>query len=812
MRSLRTFALRNLITSGVCALALVVFLGSGLSPASGSKDLSPLNANENTRVLPTQPQGNDAALSLDSIMGAGHSGRKTPLKLLPVGAASPFATTLTATKTDNLAQTATVNPGDTIMYTVTITNTGALNADNVNFTDTIDVNTTLVPASVVTSPIAVNDTYNTIGNVNISVPAPGVLSNDLDPNGGSAVIVAPFPTTSTNGGTVSLNADGSFTYNPPVGFKGTDTFTYTAGNGTGKTDTATVSITVSGMMWFVNSAAVLNGDGRLTSPFNVLSSAAAVDAANDVIFLYTSATNYTTAGITLESSEILIGQGAGQSILTITGFTAPSGTNLLPATNNVSDPVITTAGTVAITLGTNNKLHGFTVGDTGAAGTDISGSSFGNLTVRDVSVKGTGRALNLQTGTIVTGSTFDLIESNGGSPAEGVRLNGVTGSFTSTTTNIVNPTGTGIDVQSSTVVVGGFNFGATTVNKNSTPGTGVNLATNTGTFSFSSLAVTTSAGTGVSATSSGTVNVTAGSINTTGGAGALVVTSTAMGMTFSTGTPSVRSTNSTNGITLTSATGTLTIASPTITSPTAIGISETSSSATVNYGNTTANSSGSTGVVLSSNTGTITFGALSIAPASGQRGLLAQLNTNTIKSTSGTISTTNNTAVEISGTSNATRTPLNMVLTSVSAAGNSPNGIFIQHTSATGVPGGFVVNGGTISNTTGVDGANSGIGVRLENANKITLSGVTISGTHQNFGIRGINVNGFTMTNTSVTGTMGTNNALDEAPVSFTQLLGTATITGGTFSGSIEDNFRLVNTSVNTANPVATTTKMAIGM
>src|SRR6266850_850512 len=242
MRPFRPFALCNLITPGVCALALVVFLGSGLRPASGSRDLSALNANENTRALMTLPESNDAAHSLDPIVGGGRSGRKTPLKLLPVGMASPFATTLTATKTDNLAQTATVNPGDTIMYTVTITNTGALNADNVNFTDTIDANTTLVPASVVASPIAVNDTYNTIGNVNISVPAPGVLTNDLDPNGGSDVVVAPFPTTSTNGGTVSLNADGSFTYNPPVGFKGTDTFTYTAGNGAGKTDTATVSI------------------------------------------------------------------------------------------------------------------------------------------------------------------------------------------------------------------------------------------------------------------------------------------------------------------------------------------------------------------------------------------------------------------------------------------------------------------------------------------------------------------------------------------------------------------------------------------
>ena len=48
----------------------------------------------------------------------------------------------------------------------------------------------------------------------------------------------------TQGGTVTLNADGSFTYNPAAAFTGVDTFTYTATNGLTPNDTAQVTINV----------------------------------------------------------------------------------------------------------------------------------------------------------------------------------------------------------------------------------------------------------------------------------------------------------------------------------------------------------------------------------------------------------------------------------------------------------------------------------------------------------------------------------------------------------------------------------------
>jgi len=160
----------------------------------------------------------------------------------------------------------------------------------------------LVAGSVKVSPIAVNDAYNTIGNVNISVPASGVVTNDLNPNGSGTLSVTQvnataipgggMATAGTTHGSVTMHSDGSFDYNPNAGFTGSnDTFTYTLGNSAtpGKTDTATVTITV-GLIWFVDKTPGPNGDGCLSTPFrNFVGGANPLTGtvANDVIFIYT---------------------------------------------------------------------------------------------------------------------------------------------------------------------------------------------------------------------------------------------------------------------------------------------------------------------------------------------------------------------------------------------------------------------------------------------------------------------------------------------------------------------------------------------
>ena len=111
---------------------------------------------------------------------------------LPAPAPEPFAPVITATKSatiinddgDNKADPEVSPNPEKIEYTVTISNTGTTDATNVVFTDTISNNTTLVNGSITTQPIAVNDTYSSIGNVGINVPdgATDLLGNDCDPD------------------------------------------------------------------------------------------------------------------------------------------------------------------------------------------------------------------------------------------------------------------------------------------------------------------------------------------------------------------------------------------------------------------------------------------------------------------------------------------------------------------------------------------------------------------------------------------------------------------------------------------------------
>jgi ELWxxDGT repeat protein len=90
--------------------------------------------------------------------------------------------------------------------------------------------------------VAANEAYSTDYVTPLSVPAPGVLANDVDTGDGDPLSAG--QASDPAGGSVVLNADGSFTYTPDVGFSGTDTFTYTADDAKDYSAPATVSITV----------------------------------------------------------------------------------------------------------------------------------------------------------------------------------------------------------------------------------------------------------------------------------------------------------------------------------------------------------------------------------------------------------------------------------------------------------------------------------------------------------------------------------------------------------------------------------------
>ena len=90
-------------------------------------------------------------------------------------------------------------------------------------------------------PEASDDAYSTAEDTALNVPAPGVLGNDSDPDGGS--LTAGLVTGPAHG-TLTLNPDGSLTYTPSAGYHGPDSFTYKATDGTDETNVATVTITV----------------------------------------------------------------------------------------------------------------------------------------------------------------------------------------------------------------------------------------------------------------------------------------------------------------------------------------------------------------------------------------------------------------------------------------------------------------------------------------------------------------------------------------------------------------------------------------
>jgi uncharacterized repeat protein (TIGR01451 family) len=249
------------------------------------------------------------------------------LALLIVASVSA-AVAITATKTYTIIGDdgdGKADPGEIIEYTVTIPNSGSTDATGVTYNDTIDANTTLVGSSTAASPLGIDDSYSAIGNVSIAIPAgSGVLANDyLGLN--SPATIAAFDSASAQSGQVTVNSDGSFTYNPPAGFEGVDTFTYTLSDNPNAPSAlanrkATVTITVSGMVWFINNNAltcIASGCGRLSNPYSTL---AAFNTANglggglnpdnnDNIFIYESATAY-SGGVTLRSGQKLIGQDA----------------------------------------------------------------------------------------------------------------------------------------------------------------------------------------------------------------------------------------------------------------------------------------------------------------------------------------------------------------------------------------------------------------------------------------------------------------------------------------------------------------------
>jgi hypothetical protein len=94
--------------------------------------------------------------------------------------------------------------------------------------------TNMIPPAVVN-----DDSYRFLVNTRLTIPAPGVLANDIDNSGSplSAVVIS-----GPAHGTLQLSASGRFSYTPFINFVGTDSFTYLADNGFARSLSATVTL------------------------------------------------------------------------------------------------------------------------------------------------------------------------------------------------------------------------------------------------------------------------------------------------------------------------------------------------------------------------------------------------------------------------------------------------------------------------------------------------------------------------------------------------------------------------------------------
>jgi VCBS repeat-containing protein len=103
---------------------------------------------------------------------------------------------------------------------------------------------TITVTAVNDAPVATADTYIAAEDTPLTVAAPGVLANDTDLDSGT--LTATLVTGSGPAhGTLTFNPDGAFTYTPEANFNGPDSFIYRASDGTGQSNPATVTITVS---------------------------------------------------------------------------------------------------------------------------------------------------------------------------------------------------------------------------------------------------------------------------------------------------------------------------------------------------------------------------------------------------------------------------------------------------------------------------------------------------------------------------------------------------------------------------------------
>lgn len=588
---------------------------------------------------------------------------------------------LAATKVDALTVDddgdGLADPGDTLTYTVTITNTGG-EAISVDFDDTVDANTTLVGGSVSATPIAENDQYQAVGNVTLDAdgtpPRLGLLANDADPDGDPVTVSAIDPT-SSGGGSVTLTdaSTGTFQYTPAPGFRGVDTFSYTAEDDDGNTDIGLATVLVEGIVWFVDNTndgcgSPPCGTGTQTDPFETFKQAEAASAAGDIMRIREGDGTDTghDQGFILKARQRLVG---GNADLVIGGELIEAGTG-----HSVHSHA---AGNV-LDLAGEHVIEGMRLEPTTGHGMAGTGSS--DITVDDVMIYTAGTAGGVSLANHTGGFTFanSMISSTVAVSGVAVEISGGSGSFDFSGSPVANDGGGLLHVQNTT---GGatVDFSGSTLNLANGTTDGILLATNAGgaTFTFPPIgSITTGNGNGVRIVNSGTVNLDSiGAVDATGGA-ALDISGTTVAKAGAPGAITVTSLASSGGsvgVNLNSVAPAVTVTGPTTVSG-AAGINLQSSGAVTFTGQVGVTSTAGSGIVASNN------GLVSVPTGTS------------------TVSATGGPALDVANTQ------LAMTFASLSSTGSSSTGVSLVGASGTVTATGGSITGGSSGTAFHVDG------------------------------------------------------------------------------------------------------------
>jgi VCBS repeat-containing protein len=357
------------------------------------------------------------------VVGAGLAGTYGTLTLNADGSYSYLANKAAA-EALGAGQTAT----ETFSYTMRDT-AGATSSSTITFT----INGANDP------PVGVADTANAVEDVTLTTTAAtGVLANDTDIDSGDTKTVSAVAFGATAGvvgaglggtyGTLTLNADGSYTYlankGPAealaVGQTATEAFNYTVRDAAGATSTATLTFTISG----ANDAPTAVADAGTTSEDVALVIAASSLASNDTdpdgdTLTVTSVQGATNGTVSLSGGNVTFTPTAnynGPASFTYTVSDGNGGTST--ATVNVTvtavndPPVNTLPASFTTNEDTVLKLAGLSASDVDAgAGTVTITLSVGSGTLAvaasgGVTVAGSGSASITLTGTLANINTY----------------------------------------------------------------------------------------------------------------------------------------------------------------------------------------------------------------------------------------------------------------------------------------------------------------------------------------------------------------------------------------------------------------------